>query len=135
MPSVLLSFPSIHVADRDHPDQLAPDCVGDKEQPSARGAPHCPVTLFSRRVPNIAAHHQWVVKENVLGLFGCYFVTFPILDCVRFIPIESDTLAKRVARSHSLYISHIHNSWKVFKSLLAMVKLLKVLDLPTELLD
>jgi hypothetical protein len=62
-------------------------------------------------------------------------VTFPILDCVRFIPIESDTLAKRVARSHSLYISHIHNSWKVFKSLLAMVKLLKVLDLPTELLD
>jgi hypothetical protein len=113
MAYILLSFPSIHVADRDHPDQLAPDRVGDKQQPSARGAPDCPVAFFTPRVPNVAAHYQRLVKEDLLGLLGCYFVALPVLDSVRFIPIESDTLAKRIARRHNLYISHIHNYWKV----------------------
>ena len=93
MPSVLLSFPSIHIADRDHPDQLAPDCEGDKEQPPARGMPDGPIALFALRVPNVTAHYQWLVKEDVLGLFWRYLVAFPILDGVRFIPIEADALA------------------------------------------
>src|SRR5580658_9873304 len=41
MPSVLLSFPSVHIANRDHPDQFAPDRIRYKEQPSARRAAHC----------------------------------------------------------------------------------------------
>jgi len=113
MPFVLLSFLSIHVADRDHPDQLAPDRVGDKEKPPARGAPDGPVAFLARRMPNFAAHHQGFVKENVLGLLWRYSMALPVLDSVRFIPIESDTLAKRIARRHDLYISHICNCGKV----------------------
>lgn len=112
MPSVLLSFLSIHVSDRDHPDQLAPDREGDKEQPSARGAPDGPVAFFPRRVPDVAAHHQWLIEEDVLGLLWRYPMALPVLDRVRFIPIESNTLAKRIVRRHDLYISHIHKYGK-----------------------
>lgn len=109
MPSVLLNFPSIHIACRDHPNQLAPDRIRDKEQPSARRAADCPVALFARRVPDVAAHHQRLLKENVLGLLWRNLVPLPILDDVRFIPIESETLAKRIAPRHTLYISHMYN--------------------------
>jgi hypothetical protein len=64
-------------------------------------------------MPDVAAHNQRLVKEDILGLLWRYLVTFPVLDSVRFIPIESDTLAKRIASRHDLYISHIHNYWKI----------------------
>src|ERR1035441_8684845 len=58
MPSVLLSFPSIHIAGRDDPNQFAPDRVSNKEQPSARRASQGPKAPFTRRVFGVAAHHQ-----------------------------------------------------------------------------
>src|SRR6185437_5079012 len=48
MPCELLSFLSIHIAHRNHPDQLAANCISDKEHPSARCEPQCPVAFFSR---------------------------------------------------------------------------------------
>jgi hypothetical protein len=134
MPSVLLNFLSIHVAHRDHPDQFTPDSVGDKEQPPTRGVSNCPITFFLRRVPHVAAYYQWLVKEDVLGLLWRYPMALPVLDSVRFIPIESDTLAKRIVRRHDLYISHIHNYGKI-SAAFGLVKLLKVLDRHPDLLD
>jgi hypothetical protein len=60
-------------------------------------------------------------------------LALPILDSVRVIPVESDTLAKRIARRHDLYISHIHNYGKVSVAV-SSVKLLKVLDRHPDLL-
>jgi hypothetical protein len=64
-------------------------------------------------VPNVAAHRQGIVKEDILGLLGCNFVALPVCDSVRFIPIESDALAKWIAGCHNLYISHMYNYGKV----------------------
>src|SRR5580658_5556117 len=64
MPSAPLNFASIHIANRDRPDQLAPDRVCNKEQPSARCLSQSPVAFFARRVPNVAAHHRGLVKKT-----------------------------------------------------------------------
>ena len=85
-------------------------------------------------MPGIAAHDQGIEEEDVLGLLRCYLVALPILDSVLVIPVESDTLAKRIARRHDLYISHIHNYGKVSVAV-SSVKLLKVLDRHPDLLD
>src|ERR1035437_5132858 len=56
MPFVLLKFPSIHIAGRDHPNQFVPDRIRNKEHSSARRAAYCPVALFARRESGI--HRQ-----------------------------------------------------------------------------
>jgi hypothetical protein len=54
------------------------------------------------------------LKEDILGFLWRYPVALPILGDVRFVPIESGTLAKRIASRHNLYISHMYNRVEEF---------------------
>ena len=48
------------------------------------------------------------MKEDIFRFFRSDPMPFPILDCIRVVPIEADTDGKWVFRAHLMYIPQIY---------------------------
>lgn len=98
VPGISIPFFSAHIANRDYPDQIAPDGKGDEQIPASRRLAQGVKPFLLPRMTNLTPDYQGLIEEQVLGFFQCDPVPLPILANVRFVPIKSGAFAERVPR-------------------------------------
>jgi len=52
--------------------------------------------FLALRVPDVAANHQRLVKENVFGLLRSNVMPLPILLSIAVVPIEPGAMIQRI---------------------------------------
>ena len=99
-----LRFVPVHVADRDHPNQGPANRERDEQPSRSAGLPKRVVPLLILGMPQVAAHHQRLVKEDILSFLRRYMMPFPVLYGVGRIPIEPRAIVQRIGSRHNFSI-------------------------------
>jgi hypothetical protein len=97
MDSIDLRFISIHVPGRDNANQVATNREGDEEKSPRSRLPYRVVTFFGFSMPHIATNDEGGLEEDLFGFLRRYRMPFPVLLCMRLVPIKSSAPIQRVS--------------------------------------
>jgi hypothetical protein len=105
-----IPLPSIHVPNGDHAHKGSADRERHEQASPSAGVPKRVVSFFPPGVPDIAAHDQRLIEEDVLSLFRADSMPLPVLVCICFVPLKTATAIEGIAafRHITEYISAIY---------------------------
>ena len=93
-------FVPVHVSGRNHSYELPPDREDYEQLPARTRLPEGVVSLLPLRMAKIAAHHEWLMKEYVLGLLRSYPMPFPVLVGIGVVPVKPEAILQRIHCCH-----------------------------------